>query len=190
MEFPPVRVIGIAGIGPDCSVNPPAASNAEAVTLLAVAPPVLVTVRVTSVFWPVHIVVVRATRRASSAAGTCAVPATGLNEGPVVTTTPELPSLPVTVVVKVRGPAEEAVIVKVNTTQLPPVMVSGPTGKGPASTVAAPPPEIRGTGTVTPVALAPPVFVTVTVTRKVWPFETVPGIMDTDEIRFAASWMV
>jgi hypothetical protein len=91
-----------------------------------------------------------------------------------VTANPEFPSVPVAVVVNAAAPAVDPVYVHEKVMEAPPTSVTGIAGIGPAAFVAPPGPVTTKSGALTPLAVACPVFVTVSVTST--PFPTHTGV--------------
>src|SRR6185295_18686820 len=78
---------------------------------------------------------------------------------------------------QLTSPATDPVYVHVKVWLAPPARSNGSTGFGPSLYVTIPAPARMncGTGTLTAFAAAPPVFVTVTITRMLWPIDAYRG---------------
>jgi hypothetical protein len=174
LAVPPGTIAGPAGFGPAASIAaPPVDCQTVAATALAAAWPEFVTFSTNSALSPTHRDAGRKLADADSAAGVCTVTAAVVT-GPTDTTAPLLASTPAAVAVKLTTPAAVVVYVHTNVCPVPPANVTGPAGKGPPRVPAAP---AATRFAATPVAAAPPVFVTVIVTTTTCPTVTVAGVV-------------
>ena len=184
-------VTGPAGAGPLSSPTSPAPGPTAIDGMIprTSCPPVFVTVSHVVTHCPADTTERDELEAATSAPCVNTVTAE-LVAGPLLATTPLFSSVPVTVVVNVTKPATDPVYVNVNVMDAPPARVTGRAGSGPDDFTATPAPICWNAAAFIPKAAAVPVFVTVSVTKKLSAMHLVLDSAATQASSFAPKTIV
>ncbi len=186
--LPPPATVADAGVGPLASVAIALLRvGVTGATFVALAPPVLVTVKVSVIAWPVLTVAGVAAMVALSAAEVCTV-TTAEAAGVALRGAPELASVPEAVPLSVRLPAADGVQVHVKSVNWPDPMIWGGAGLT-AVHVAVAVPLFDGV-TAEMLALAVPPFVSLNVRVTAWFTSTVVRLATIVAVRPAGTWTV